>query len=932
MARAGGTVTDPQTLPAKVNTLDRYEILGELGRGAISIVYDARDLVTDDPVALKVIEPSLWAPPTAAAERSRFLTEAMPEWRLRHPNIVKVYDAGDSDGRLYIAMERLEGCTLRRMLEESPLPGVPRSLRMAAELASGLAYAHDRGVMHRYLKPSNIFVFDDDRAKITDFGMAPLRDALASTDHAECLSYMSPEEIRRDPRIDERRDIFSLGVVLYEMLTGERPFGGDSPDEIVQNVLEAQPLLPSQVNGDVPPMVDLLVWSMLAKRPFFRASSAEIVARRLRELLEEVYEELAVRGRDDLVVAAETTGERASGHRNIVLMPAHRGDDRAPSAEIFVHTLRDLGEEEVDRVLAAHARDEGVFAAAETTGERASDDRDIALTLDSRGDDRAPTVEISVHALREAGEKAVDRVLAAHARDEAASAAAETTGERASGDRDLTLTLDDQGAPSAEILVHPLRELREEEGDGVFAAHARGEGVSAATETTGERASGDRDIALTLDHQRDDRAPSPEIFVQPVREPRDEEVDGALTERTRDEGVSAATETAGEHASGDRDVTLTLDHQGGDRAPSAEIFVHPVREPREEKVDGTPTARARDEGVSPAEETTGEHAAGDRNMAPMPDHQGDDLAPRVEIFGYPLWGPREEERASGDAGLMPGHQGALHRAKLRLPTYALTVLILAAAGSVFLWQWRQSSDSSEAASATRSEKVATAITFEPAIPDPPRLSTSEPESKTAASEPEPTAAASAPQPTTAAPGPQPTTAAPEPQPTTAAVSEPQLQQATSELQPTTAPPESQPTKAASATKTALEPEPKKAASAPQPKERASKAPARKPARSAVASSTGPAREIEPPVVALAAEPAAAPLPPPVKTATVVFDVSPWGVIYVDGQRHGTTPPVNTVDLPPGRHRIEVRNPAQPPYINSTMLEPGEVRPIRHRFE
>ena len=119
-------------VPVKVNTLDRYEILGELGRGAISIVYDARDLLTDDPVALKLIEPSLWGPPTSAAEPLRFLTEAMPEWRLRHPNIVRVYDAGDSDGGLYIAMERLEGRTLRRVLDESPLPGLPRSLRMAA--------------------------------------------------------------------------------------------------------------------------------------------------------------------------------------------------------------------------------------------------------------------------------------------------------------------------------------------------------------------------------------------------------------------------------------------------------------------------------------------------------------------------------------------------------------------------------------------------------------------------------------------------------------------------------------------------------------------------------------------------------------------------------------------------------------------------------
>ena len=303
-----GAVLTHQVVPVKVNTLDRYEILGELGRGAISIVYDARDLLTDDPVALKLIEPSLWAPPTSVAERLRFLAEAMPGWRLRHPNIVRVYDAGDGDGRLYIAMERLGGRTLRRVLDESPLPAVPRSLRMAAELASGLAHAHERGVVHRYLKPSNIFVLADGRAKITDFGMAPLRDAaLVSPNHAECLSYMSPEEIRCDATIDGRSDIFSLGVVLYEMLTGERPFSGDSPDEIMRNVLEAEPPLPSEVNADVPPMVDLLVWSMLAKRRFDRAPSAEILARRLRRLGEEVDGALAAHARDEGVSAAAGT-------------------------------------------------------------------------------------------------------------------------------------------------------------------------------------------------------------------------------------------------------------------------------------------------------------------------------------------------------------------------------------------------------------------------------------------------------------------------------------------------------------------------------------------------------------------------------------------------------------------------------------------------
>ena len=195
------------------------------------------------------------------------------------------------------------------------------------------------------------------------------------------------------------------------MLTGDRPFSGDSPDEIMRNVLEVEPPMPSELNADVPPMVDLLVWSMLAKRPFDRTRSAAIVARRLRRLGEEADRALAAHARDE--------GERVSGDRNVVLMPSHRGDDRAPSTEVLVHLFRDLGEE-VDGALAAHARDEGVSATAATTGELASGDRDVALTVDDQGDDRAPSAEVLVHLFRDLGAK-VDGALAAHARDEGVS-------------------------------------------------------------------------------------------------------------------------------------------------------------------------------------------------------------------------------------------------------------------------------------------------------------------------------------------------------------------------------------------------------------------------------------------------------------------------------------------------------------------------------
>jgi len=297
-----------------VHTLGRYEILGELGRGAISVVYDARDLLTDGPVALKLIEPSLWGQPSSAAERLAFLTEAMPGWRLKHPNIVTVCDAGDGDGKVYLAMERVAGSSLRRMMDESPSLGVSRSIRIAAEIASGLAHAHERGVVHRGVTPSNILMQASDRPKITDFGLAALQEAaLAAPNHAARLTYLSPEQIRCDETIDGRSDLFSLGVMLYEMLTGRLPFAGGSPAEIMRQVLEAEPPRPSDRNPHVPPAVDGVVMSMLAKNPDDRAASAEAIAHSLRRLEEELDGELAADGRyDEPLLETATAGAHGS--------------------------------------------------------------------------------------------------------------------------------------------------------------------------------------------------------------------------------------------------------------------------------------------------------------------------------------------------------------------------------------------------------------------------------------------------------------------------------------------------------------------------------------------------------------------------------------------------------------------------------------------
>jgi serine/threonine-protein kinase len=293
-----------------VNKLGRYDILGELGRGAMSVVYEARDMLTDAVVALKVIDPLVWGQPASGDERLLFVSDAIPGWRLKHPNIVTVHDVGDADGKVYIAMERLEANSLRRVLDESGPLGMARSARVVSEIACGLAYAHEQGVVHHHVKPSNILLLAADRPKITDFGMARLSEAaIAAGRHSDCLSYMSPEQIRCDGAIDGRSDIFSLGVVFYEMLTGRLPFNGNSPSEILRAVLEAEPPLPSEVDPDVPPEVDGMVLCMLAKDPDDRVANAETVVRGLQRLEEKVAVreapgEFAVGGRDGVLPLA----------------------------------------------------------------------------------------------------------------------------------------------------------------------------------------------------------------------------------------------------------------------------------------------------------------------------------------------------------------------------------------------------------------------------------------------------------------------------------------------------------------------------------------------------------------------------------------------------------------------------------------------------
>jgi serine/threonine protein kinase len=249
-----------------ISNLGRYEVLGELGQGAMGVVYKARDPLIDRVVAIKTINLSL-AMDEKEEYEGRFYQEAKAAGRLNHPNIVTIYDVGKSGDVAYIAMELLEGRELRDIMNEGALLPIDQVLNIVAQVAQGLAYAHEHEIVHRDVKPSNIMVIRDGHVKITDFGIARMASSSVRTQTGMVLGspkYMSPEQVM-GKTIDQRSDIFSLGVMLYEMLTGQAPFDGENVNAIMYQTLNAIPTPPSILNPAVPEMVNFIVAKALAK-------------------------------------------------------------------------------------------------------------------------------------------------------------------------------------------------------------------------------------------------------------------------------------------------------------------------------------------------------------------------------------------------------------------------------------------------------------------------------------------------------------------------------------------------------------------------------------------------------------------------------------------------------------------------------------------
>ena len=267
--------------------LGRFEISSVLGQGAMGVVYLAHDPDIDRPVAIKTIHPEAARGESGAEIEARFLKEAKLAGRLQHPSIVTVFDVGRDKDLYFIAMEYVDGKPLTRYLggEELSLAAKVAIIRQAAE---ALAHAHERDVVHRDVKPGNILIGKDGRVKVTDFGIGKFTSATTSdmTRTGQMIgspAYMSPEQIRGE-KIDGRSDLFSLGVVLYELLTGTRPFPGESITTLVYQILHTEPRDPREIRSDLPIATREVMARLLAKQPERRPADAREFLRELRRI------------------------------------------------------------------------------------------------------------------------------------------------------------------------------------------------------------------------------------------------------------------------------------------------------------------------------------------------------------------------------------------------------------------------------------------------------------------------------------------------------------------------------------------------------------------------------------------------------------------------------------------------------------------------
>ena len=259
-----------------IEKLGKYNIVGELGQGAMGTVYKGEDPLIGRVVAIKTINKSALAGEAAAEAATRFKQEAQAAGRLSHPNIVVVYDYGEEDGSAFIAMAFVEGRELKNCFDRNELFGLEDIVRIMDQLLDALNFAHINKIVHRDIKPGNIIINDKGHIMITDFGIARLENSDLTQVGATMgtPNYMAPEQCMGQ-RIDGRADIFSAAVILYQLLTGEKPFAGPNIASIMHKILKVDPVPPSELNMQIPSAFDSVVAKGLAKRPEDRFATAD---------------------------------------------------------------------------------------------------------------------------------------------------------------------------------------------------------------------------------------------------------------------------------------------------------------------------------------------------------------------------------------------------------------------------------------------------------------------------------------------------------------------------------------------------------------------------------------------------------------------------------------------------------------------------------